>query len=173
MNAPKQDHESKPNREEAPLPAVSANTLARCLGVSPKIVYDLTKSRIISMGVRGSISVMTSEMGLPHGRVPIVFTRRLPISIVGRTHAHAIECLLVTPTLLSGRERRARGTVLPEALWGRTFRLPPLIFHLRPGASPTMLPTYHNIADRRRRFVASGGGPGVSQPFGHGRLPAQ
>ena len=33
-----------------PLPAVSANTLARCLGVSPKIVYDLTKSGIIERG---------------------------------------------------------------------------------------------------------------------------
>jgi hypothetical protein len=50
MNAPKQDHESKPDGEEASLPAVSANTLARCLGVSPKIVYDLTKSGIIERG---------------------------------------------------------------------------------------------------------------------------
>ena len=47
MNAPKQDHESKPNGEEAPLPAVSANTLARCLGVTPKVVYDLAKAGII------------------------------------------------------------------------------------------------------------------------------
>jgi hypothetical protein len=47
MNAPKQDHESKPDGEEAPLPAVSANTLARCIGVTPKVVYDLTKAGII------------------------------------------------------------------------------------------------------------------------------
>jgi hypothetical protein len=50
MNAPKQDHESKPNGEEAPLPAVSANTLARCIGVTPKVVYDLTKAAIIERG---------------------------------------------------------------------------------------------------------------------------
>ena len=29
---------------ERPLPAVSANTLARCLGVTPKVVYDLAKA---------------------------------------------------------------------------------------------------------------------------------
>jgi hypothetical protein len=28
-------------REETPLPAVSANVLARCLGVTPKVIYDL------------------------------------------------------------------------------------------------------------------------------------
>jgi hypothetical protein len=32
---------------EAPLPAVDANTLARLLGVTPKIVYDLTKLGVI------------------------------------------------------------------------------------------------------------------------------
>jgi hypothetical protein len=32
---------------EAPLPAVSPNTLARCLGVSPKVIYDLAKGGII------------------------------------------------------------------------------------------------------------------------------
>jgi len=35
---------------EAPLPAVSANTLARCLGVTPKIVYDLAKAGVIERG---------------------------------------------------------------------------------------------------------------------------
>ena len=35
---------------EAPLPAVSANTLARCLGVTPKIIYDLTKEGVIERG---------------------------------------------------------------------------------------------------------------------------
>lgn len=32
------------------LPAVSANTLARCLGVTPKVVYDLAKAGIIERG---------------------------------------------------------------------------------------------------------------------------
>jgi hypothetical protein len=35
---------------EAPLPAVSANTLARCLGVSLKVAYDLTKVGLIEHG---------------------------------------------------------------------------------------------------------------------------
>jgi hypothetical protein len=35
---------------EAPLPAVSANTLARCLGVTPKVVYDLAKEGVIERG---------------------------------------------------------------------------------------------------------------------------
>jgi hypothetical protein len=35
---------------EAPLPAVSANTLARCLGVTPKIIYDLMKEGVIERG---------------------------------------------------------------------------------------------------------------------------
>jgi len=35
---------------ETPLQAVSANTLARCLGVSPKVVYDLTKAGVIEHG---------------------------------------------------------------------------------------------------------------------------
>jgi len=43
------DQEQIP-KGEAPLPAVSANTLARCLGVTPKVVYDLTKSGIIERG---------------------------------------------------------------------------------------------------------------------------
>jgi hypothetical protein len=49
MNFPKQDQEPKPN-DEMPLPAVSANTLARCLGVTPKVVYDLAKAGIIERG---------------------------------------------------------------------------------------------------------------------------
>ena len=35
---------------ETTLPAVSANTLARCLGVTPKVVYDLAKAGIIERG---------------------------------------------------------------------------------------------------------------------------
>ena len=46
MSDPQQEPEPRPNGE-APLPAVSANTLARCLGVSPKVVYDLAKAGII------------------------------------------------------------------------------------------------------------------------------
>jgi hypothetical protein len=44
-----QDKERNSNGE-APLPAVSANTLARCLGVTPKVVYDLTKAGVIERG---------------------------------------------------------------------------------------------------------------------------
>ena len=36
--------------EEAPLPAVSANALARYLGVTPKDVYDLAKAGILERG---------------------------------------------------------------------------------------------------------------------------
>jgi len=39
--------EGKHSKGEAPLPAVSSNTLARCLGVSPKVIYDLAKAGII------------------------------------------------------------------------------------------------------------------------------
>ena len=35
---------------DPPLPAVSAQTLARLLGVSPKVVYDLTKAGVIEHG---------------------------------------------------------------------------------------------------------------------------
>jgi hypothetical protein len=45
-----QEKERSPNVEAA-LPAVSANTLARCLGVSPKVVYDLAKAGIIERSV--------------------------------------------------------------------------------------------------------------------------
>ena len=40
---------------ERPLPAVSANTLARCLGVTPKVVYDLAKAGIIERGSGRSV----------------------------------------------------------------------------------------------------------------------
>jgi hypothetical protein len=49
MSPAKQDHEPRLNGE-APLPAVSANTLGRCLGVTPKVVYDLAKAGIIERG---------------------------------------------------------------------------------------------------------------------------
>lgn len=39
--------QDKEQNGEAPLPAVSANTLARCLGVSPKVVYDLAKAGVV------------------------------------------------------------------------------------------------------------------------------
>ena len=39
MKARDQDKEENQSNGEAPLPAVSANTLARCLGVTPKIIY--------------------------------------------------------------------------------------------------------------------------------------
>ena len=42
MNFPDRDQEQS-LKGETPLPAVSANTLARCLGVTPKEVYDLAK----------------------------------------------------------------------------------------------------------------------------------
>jgi hypothetical protein len=35
---------------EAALPAVTANTLARWLGVTPKVVYDLAKDGVIARG---------------------------------------------------------------------------------------------------------------------------
>jgi hypothetical protein len=50
MNLPGREQEQS-LKGETPLPAVSANTLARCLGVTPKEVYDLAKAGII---VRGS-----------------------------------------------------------------------------------------------------------------------
>ncbi len=42
--------DEKHSKDEEPLPAVSANTLARCLGVTPKVVYDLAKAGIIERG---------------------------------------------------------------------------------------------------------------------------
>jgi hypothetical protein len=48
-NFPDRDQEQSP-KGEAPLPAVSANTLARILGVTPKVAYDLAKDGIIEPG---------------------------------------------------------------------------------------------------------------------------
>ena len=45
-----QDKKENLSNGESPLPAVSANTLARCLGVTPKIIYDLTKEGVIERG---------------------------------------------------------------------------------------------------------------------------
>jgi hypothetical protein len=50
MKPREQDKEENQSNEEAPLPAVSANTLARCLGVTPKIIYDLMKEGVIERG---------------------------------------------------------------------------------------------------------------------------
>jgi hypothetical protein len=49
MNLPDREQEQSPKGEPL-LPAVSANTLARCLGVTPKEVYDLAKAGIIERG---------------------------------------------------------------------------------------------------------------------------
>jgi hypothetical protein len=46
MQSRDQDKEKHSN-VEAPLPAVSPHILARCLGVSPKVIYDLAKAGII------------------------------------------------------------------------------------------------------------------------------
>jgi hypothetical protein len=46
---PDRDQEQSP-KGETPLPAVSGNTLARILGVTPKLVYDLAKAGIIKHG---------------------------------------------------------------------------------------------------------------------------
>jgi hypothetical protein len=50
MKARDQDKQENQSNGEAPLPAVSANTLARCLGVTPKIIYDLMKEGVIERG---------------------------------------------------------------------------------------------------------------------------
>jgi len=44
------DQDNEKHSGEAPLPPVSANTLARCLGVSPKVIYDLAKAGVIERG---------------------------------------------------------------------------------------------------------------------------
>jgi hypothetical protein len=44
------DAERLRHDDETPLQAVSANTLARCLGVTPKVVYDLAKAGIFERG---------------------------------------------------------------------------------------------------------------------------
>src|SRR5262249_14962298 len=50
MKAREQDKEENQSNGNAPLPAVSANILARCLGVTPKIIYDLMKQGVIERG---------------------------------------------------------------------------------------------------------------------------
>jgi hypothetical protein len=40
-------HKERYSNGDAPLPAVSSNTLASCFGVSPKVIYDLAKAGII------------------------------------------------------------------------------------------------------------------------------
>jgi len=46
MQTRDQNKEKHPNGETL-LPAVSSNTLARCFGVSPKVIYDLAKAGIL------------------------------------------------------------------------------------------------------------------------------
>jgi hypothetical protein len=50
MKARDQNNEENHSNGETPLPAVSANTLARCQGVPPKVIYDLAKAGIIERG---------------------------------------------------------------------------------------------------------------------------
>ena len=50
MIARARDKEESYSDMDTPLPAVSANTLARCLGVPPKVIYDLAKAGIIERG---------------------------------------------------------------------------------------------------------------------------
>src|SRR5262245_64485144 len=50
MKATDEDNEEKLSNAETPFPSVSANTLARCLGVPPKVIYDLAKAGIIERG---------------------------------------------------------------------------------------------------------------------------
>jgi hypothetical protein len=45
------DQDKRPSsNSETPLPPVSGNTLARYLGVTPKVVYDLAKAGVIERG---------------------------------------------------------------------------------------------------------------------------
>lgn len=45
---PSRDQEKeKQSNFETPLPAVSSNILARCFGVSPKVIYDLAKAGVL------------------------------------------------------------------------------------------------------------------------------
>jgi hypothetical protein len=50
MKARDQDNEEKHENGETPLPAVSATVLARYLGVTPKVIYDLAKIGVIERG---------------------------------------------------------------------------------------------------------------------------
>ena len=50
MKARDQDEEGNQSNGQPPLPSVSANTLARCLGVTPKDIYDLAKQGVIERG---------------------------------------------------------------------------------------------------------------------------
>jgi hypothetical protein len=50
MKARGQDEEENQPNGEPPLPQISAHTLARCFGVTPKVIYDLTKEGVIERG---------------------------------------------------------------------------------------------------------------------------
>ena len=64
MKARDQDKEENQSNGEAPLPAVSANTLARCFGVTPKIIYDLTKGASLSAApaVCSSLKIVCADI---------------------------------------------------------------------------------------------------------------
>jgi hypothetical protein len=50
MKARDQDKEESQSNPEAPLPRSQPTLWARCLGVTPKIIYDLTKEGVIERG---------------------------------------------------------------------------------------------------------------------------
>jgi hypothetical protein len=52
MTKPVKFHQDKQqsSNSETPFPAVSGNSLARCFGVTPKVVYDLAKARVTERG---------------------------------------------------------------------------------------------------------------------------
>ena len=81
MKARDQDKEENQSNAEAPLPAVSANALARCLGVTPKIIYDLTKEGVIE---RGSGRLFQLEDCAPILRAPPATNGRIVLIIGGK-----------------------------------------------------------------------------------------
>ena len=79
VKLPDQDNEK--HSGEAPLPPVSANTLARCLGVSPKVIYDLAKAGVIERGA-GRLFPLEDSV------------RRYPANIFADNRAHRAELQL-------------------------------------------------------------------------------
>jgi len=94
MKARDQNKEENQSNGEAPLPAVSANTLARCLGVTPKIIYDLTKEGVIE---RGSGRLFQLEDSV----------RRYCEHLRRQTGAHHPDLVWPVPTLAVERTRYA------------------------------------------------------------------
>jgi hypothetical protein len=63
MTVRNQDKDGDHANGDTPLPAVSANTLARCLGVTPKVIYDLAKAGVIGRG-SGRLATFRSKRTL-------------------------------------------------------------------------------------------------------------